>query len=85
MNIMDEIVKFLYMVYERIGCDVIIGGGAFTLLCVWVYKMSERNQYSDEAWKVVTRSGKKYVFWYDENGNKVYKRPRISNPPKRRR
>lgn len=43
-----------------------------------------RSQYSDEAWKVRKKNGRKSVFWYDEYGNKVYHRPKISNPPKRK-
>lgn len=43
-----------------------------------------RSQYSDEAWKVRKKNGPKSVFWYDEHGNKVYHRPKKSNPPKKR-
>lgn len=43
-----------------------------------------RSQYSEEAWKVRKKNGSKSVFWYDKNGNKVYHRPRVSNPPNRR-
>ena len=43
-----------------------------------------RSQYSKEAWIVRKKNGPKSVFWYDKNGNKVYHRPRVSNPPNRR-
>lgn len=42
-----------------------------------------RSQYSDEAWIVRKKNGPKSVFWYDEYGNKVYHRPKKSNPPKK--
>lgn len=43
-----------------------------------------RSQYSDEAWKIRKKNGPKSIFWYDKNGNKVYHRPKKSNPPNRR-
>lgn len=46
---------------------------ALTLLFRYVYI---RLQYSEEAWKIVKKNGKKSIFWYDENGNETYKKPK---------
>lgn len=35
-----------------------------------------RLQYSDEAWKIIKKNGRKSIFWYDENGNETHKKPK---------
>ena len=52
-------------------------------LCIWIHHINVRKQYSDEAWKIRKKNGKKSIFWYDQYGNKVYKKPQKSNPPNR--
>ena len=36
-----------------------------------------KNKYSPEAWKIVKKNGRKSIFWYDEDGNETYKKPKI--------
>ncbi len=72
-----------YLILNTIGYKV-VGSIAFIVICIWaiVHKYRKfKNQYSDEAWKIVKKNGRKSIFWYDEYGNKTYKKPDKSNPP----
>lgn len=53
-----------------IGLLLVIG------VIIMLRHMHIRNQYSDEAWKIVKKNGRKAIFWYDEYGNKTYKKPK---------
>lgn len=53
-----------------IGILLVIG------VIIMLRHMHIRNQYSDEAWKIVKKNGRKAIFWYDEYGNKTYKKPK---------
>lgn len=55
----------------------------FILILIWLRYINIRRQYSNEGWKIRKKNGKKSIFWYDENGKKVYKKPKKSNPPSR--
>ncbi len=53
-----------------IGLLLVIG------VIIMLRHMHIRNQYSKEAWKIVKKNGRKAIFWYDEYGNKTYKKPK---------
>lgn len=53
-----------------IGLLLVIG------VIIMLRHMHIRNQYSEEAWKIVKKNGRKAIFWYDEYGNKTYKKPK---------
>lgn len=70
-------------IINNIGYKKIILIIALVLAFIAYKKIKFRNQYSDEAWKIVKKNGRKSIFWYDEYGNETYKKPKKSNPPDR--
>ena len=87
MKLPDEVQKIIecirnYPVISMIAAVVII-----TILILVLRHIHIRNQYSDDAWKIVKKNGRKSIFWYDEYGNKTYKKPKKNpngpKPPKR--
>lgn len=85
---MDEIIKYILQLHNLIQNT--IGYGKLILLififCILIYLAwykFVREEYSDEAWKIRKKNGRKSIYWYDEYGNKVYRRPQKSKPPRR--
>ncbi len=74
IQIMNNINQYIinYIGYKNIGFIILI-----IIILLWIKFIRFRNQYSDEAWKIIKKNGRKSVFWYDENGNKTYKKPKI--------
>ncbi len=83
---MQTLINFIRQLHQTIQST--IGYPALLVLIVIVvliiyllWYTHVRQQYSDEGWKIRKKNGRKAIFWYDEYGNKVYKRPEKSNPP----
>lgn len=87
MKNLIELLNFLHESVQNtigyLGLFVLIF--AVILMAYIAWNILVRSQYSDEAWKIRKKNGRKSIFWYDEYGNKVYHKPDISNPPKKKR
>lgn len=68
-----------YIGYKKLVVAIII----VILLIYLIWYKRVRSQYSDIAWKIRKKNGKKSIFWYDENGNEVYKKPKAKQNQKR--
>lgn len=87
---MKNLNEFFMMLHNLIqdtigylGLIVLIFAGILMAYIAW--NLLVRSQYSDAAWKIRKKNGKKSIFWYDEYGNKVYHKPKPGNSPKRKR
>lgn len=73
--------------YPKISIAIAIG--IIAILSLLLRYIHIRKQYSSEAWKIVKKNGRKSIFWYDQYGNKTYKKPRSNpngpKPPKQNR
>lgn len=69
--------------------SIAIGITIIIILCLLLRYIHIRKQYSNEAWKIVKKNGRKSIFWYDQYGNKTYKKPQNNpngpKPPKQNR
>lgn len=85
-NLIDLLIKLDATIQSSIGYPATIALVIVVILVIYLawYEIV-RKQYSDEAWKIRKKNGKKSIFWYDEYGNKVYRRPNKSNPPNKKR
>ena len=75
-------------VQQNLVISIIIAIVLIIVLILLLRHIHIRKQYSKEAWKIVKKNGRKAIFWYDEYGNKTYKKPTNNpnrpNPPKRK-
>lgn len=84
-KITDLLLQLHHLIQETIGYPalaVLVGICIIVIYLLWYTCI--RNQYSDEAWKIRKKNGRKSIFWYDENGREVYHRPKKSCPPKKK-
>ena len=79
----EEIEKIKEFIGTNPRLSIIIAIVLIIILIIILRYVHIRNQYSDEAWKIRKKNGKKSIFWYDEYGNKTYKKPKKSKIPSR--
>ena len=83
MKLPIEVQKIVECIKNYPVITTIIAVIIIVILILILRHIHIRNQYSDEAWKIVKKNGRKSIFWYDENGNETYKRPKKNpNRPK---
>ena len=79
------LIKINDYIINNIGYGKLVLAIIIIILLIYLaWRKFVRDEYSDEAWKIRKKNGRKSIFWYDEYGNEVYRRPKKSKPPKRR-
>lgn len=85
-NLNEFLMKLHEFIQNNLGYPTLC---IIVIICIIIIYLAwykfVRSQYSDEAWKIRKKNGKKSIFWYDEYGNEVYHRPKKSNPPNRKK
>lgn len=83
MNVMiDFLIAFDKWVNTRMGYQDFFITLIIILIASIYYKFKKfKNQYSPEGWKIVKKNGRRSVFWYDEDGNITYKKPKKPGKP----
>lgn len=79
----NNLTKFIDYIIKELEIHHIVFIIFIILILIWLHHIKIRKQYSNEGWKIKKKNGRKSVFWYDENGNIVYRKPKRSNPPNR--
>lgn len=85
-NLTDLLINLDEAIRSSIGYPAVIALVIVAILAIYLawYEIV-RKQYSDEAWKVRKKNGKKSIYWYDEYGNKVYRKPKGNNFQKQKK
>lgn len=75
--IQQEILKIKeYLVTEmNYQITIILAVLLLCILFILLRHIRIRSQYTKETWKIVKKRGRKAIFWYDQYGNKTYKKP----------
>ena len=77
----EDIQKFFYQIHSRIINEIgyaklIVIIVILSVMVLLIRYACIRSQYSDEAWKIIKKNGRKSIFWYDKYGNETYKKPK---------